>query len=117
MPTNRGPCNNVARCLENQARHAEKRIAAQFQRIAKSVIHAAENHIDRMQTLKRFEENAAVAHREIAAFDQSETQIARKVSMLEIGFVVRPWGEQNNVGIVRSIRRQTPQGITLNPKE
>ena len=72
----------------HQAGHAQKRIAAQFQRIAKAVVHPAQNHIDLLQPVDSLEIHAAVAHRQVRSLHQSESQIARDVGVFEVGLVV-----------------------------
>ena len=41
------------------------------------------------KSFERLQEDAAVAHGEIAAFDQRKAEITREVSMLKVGLVVR----------------------------
>ena len=58
--------------------------------------------------LDGLEEHAIVAHREVAAFDEREAEIAREVRVLEIGLVVRPRREQHDVrrlAVARASRR------------
>ena len=81
---------DVARARRfHESGHAEEGIAAQFQRIAAGVVHAADDHVHRLQALERFQENPPVAHREIAALHQLVAEITREVGVLEIGFGVR----------------------------
>ena len=58
----------------HEAWHAQQRIAAQFQRIAEVVVHAADDHVDRVQPRQRLQEDAAVAHGEIVAADERQPQ-------------------------------------------
>ena len=96
----------------DQSRHAKERIAAQLDRIAERVIHAAEDHIHRLQSLQRLEENPPVAHGQIAALHQREAKIARHVGVLEIRLVVRAGRQQHDVRIVPAAGRQRPQRVT-----
>ena len=74
----------------HQARHAERRVAAQLQRIAEVVVQAAQ---DRRRTGCRpssvFRKTRLVAHRQVAALDQREAEVAGEVGVLEVGLVVR----------------------------
>ena len=77
---------------------AEEGVAAQLQRIAEAVVEAAEDDVDRLQAFERLDEDAAIADRQVAAFDEREAEIAREVGVLEVGLVVaapasaaRPW--------------------------
>ena len=54
----------------HQARHAQQGVAAQLQRIAKVVVQAAQDHVHRLQAAQHLEEDAVVAHRQVAALDQ-----------------------------------------------
>ena len=53
----------------------------------------------RLQPLECFEVQALVTHDQVTAFHQRQAQVAREVSVLKIGFVVRARREQGNVGI------------------
>jgi hypothetical protein len=79
-----------------QPRHAQARIGPQLERVQELVVQAFEDAVHRFQTLQRLQVQALVAHREVAAFDQCQAQIACQVGMLEIGFVVRAGGEQHD---------------------
>ena len=52
--------------------------------------------------------NLVVADREILPFNQRITQIARKIGVFEIGFVVRPRRQQND-------QRRTPIAVPWRP--
>ena len=82
---------DVARAQHfEQARHAQHRVVAQFQRVAPVVVHAPQNHVHRFQPGEGLEQQAVIAHRQVLAFHQRITQIARQPDLLEIGFVERP---------------------------
>src|SRR5262245_58649134 len=59
----------------HQTGYTEKRIPAQFQGIAETVIHSAQNHVHRLQALYRFQVDSPVTNRQIRAFHQSEPKI------------------------------------------
>ena len=97
--------NDIARAHRlQQARHAEQRFAAQFERIAKAIVDAAENQIHRFETGQCFQENLIVAGNQIRAFDERKAPVARKERMFEVRFVVRPGREQNNARAAARIR-------------
>ena len=73
---------------------------AQFERIAKAVVNAAQDHVDLLQPIHGLEKNAPVAHREIRSLDQRESEISRQIRVLEVGLVVRPGREQHDARIV-----------------
>ena len=73
----------------HQTRHAEDGIAAQLQRIAPGIVHAADDHVHRLQALERFQKNAPVAHGEIVALDERIAEVAREVGVLEIRLGIR----------------------------
>ncbi len=60
-----------------QARHAGA-VGVEFQRIDQAAGNAAQQHADRLQAAQGLQEQAAVAHREIAALDQRAGQFARQ---------------------------------------
>ena len=78
------------------------KIRAQFDGVAETVVHAPQNHVHLLEPFERLEENAAVAHRQIAALHQRETEITRQIGVLEIGFVERPGRQQHHARIVAS---------------
>ena len=72
----------------DESGHAERRVAAQLERIAEAVVESPEDDVDRLQAFERLDEDAAIANRQVAAFDQRESEIASEVRVLEVGFVV-----------------------------
>ena len=78
-----------------QPGHAEHR-AAQFERIARFVVDPAHDHVHAVQAGQGLEEDDAVAHREVAAFDQRQAEVARQVGLLVIAFVARARREQHD---------------------
>ena len=91
----------------HQARHAERRIGAQFERIAVVVVQASQQRVHRLQALDGLQEQPLAAHREVAAFDQRQAEVARQVGMLEVGLAVRPRRQQRDArrGTVAQARR------------
>ena len=90
----------------DQAGDAEQRVAAQLERIAEAVVEPAEDDVDRLQAFERLDEDAAIAHGQVAAFDQREAEIAREVRMLEVRLVVRSRRQQHDLGGQVRRRRQ-----------
>ena len=88
----------------HQAGHAEERVAPQLQRIAEVVVEPAEDHVHRLQAAQQLEEDAVVAHRQVAALDQRVAEVAGQVGVLEIGLVVRPRREQDDARVVAVVR-------------
>ncbi len=56
-----------ARARIEQAGHAERRVAAQLERVAEVVVQAAQDHVHALEAAQRLEEDAVVAHRQVAA--------------------------------------------------
>jgi len=48
------------------ARHAERRVRAQLERVAEVVVEAAQDDVDAVEAPERLEVDAALAHREVA---------------------------------------------------
>jgi hypothetical protein len=98
----------------NEARDAEQRLTAQGERIAVSVVHAAQNHVHRAQAIEGLEEDSTVAHGKVTALDQREAQQPRHIGVLEVGFVPRTGRQQRDGGIVRSRWREPAQRFAVN---
>ena len=62
-----------------------------------------------LQPVNRLQPDPVVAHRQVAAFDERKAEIARQQRMLEVGFVVRPRGEQDDVRRAVAARRPAQQ--------
>ncbi len=101
----------------DQAGDAEEGVAAQLERIAEAVVEAPEDHVDALQALERLDEDAAIAHRQVGAFDEREAEISRQVSVLEVGLVVRPRGEEHDLGRLLVRRRERAQRVALRAEE
>ena len=82
-----------------QAGHTQGGVGAQLQRVEVVVIYPFEQAVHRHQALEGFEVQVVVAHQQVAAFHQTQAQVASQVGMLEIGFVVWAWGEQGQVRV------------------
>ena len=82
-----------------QARHAQRGVRAQFQRVQELVVEAFDQAMHRLEPAQGVQVQALVAHREVTALDQGDAEVARQVGMLKVGFVVGPGGEQGNVRI------------------
>jgi hypothetical protein len=48
-------------------------------------LQAAQYDVDRQQPAERLQEDGVITDREIAPFDERETQIAREVGVFEVG--------------------------------
>src|SRR5580692_665515 len=104
---NRGRLNQAAsQCIGDddiasydgvdQTRYAEKGIAAQFERIAKAIIHAAQDYIHSLQPIDSLEINGAGAHSEIRSRNQSKSEVSSYIRVFEVGLIVRARGQENN---------------------
>ena len=82
-----------------QAGHTQARIGPQLQRVQVLVVQALEQAVHRLQALQGLQVQALAAHREVAALDQRDAQVARQVGVLEIGFVVGAGRQQHHVGV------------------
>ena len=58
----------------DQPGHAERRIGAQFERIGEIRVEPAEDHRDAFESAQRAQVDVAVAHRQVVALDEFETQ-------------------------------------------
>ena len=83
-------------CLQ-EAGHAERGVGPQFERVEELVVQPLDEAVHRAQPLQRLEIEPLVAHREVAALDQRDAEVSRKVGVLEISFVVGAGREQRNV--------------------
>ena len=72
-----------------EAGDAERGVGAQLERIAVVVVLAAHDRVHALQAVDRLQPDAVVAHREVAALDQREAEVAREQRVLEVGLVVR----------------------------
>ena len=99
----------------DQARNAQRGIAAQFERIAEIGIDAAEDDGDTFQPRQRLQEHLPVAHRQVVAFHQREAEIMGEIDMFEIGFVIGPRRQQH--GAALDAVGQRLHAIAIGPEE
>src|SRR4030095_14849572 len=92
----------------DESGHAEKRIAAQLQRITEVIIQPPQNHIDWTQSAERLHEDAPVEHSEVCPFDEWESPLPRQERLFEVGFVMRAWRKDDDswVGPLRRGQRK-----------
>ena len=88
-----------------EAGDAEARRGVELKRIGEVGIDAAQDHFGAAQPRHGADEDAVVAHDEVFAVDQKQAEIARQISVLEIGFVHRPRREQAGARVVLAIER------------
>ena len=88
----------------HEARDAQRRVGAQFQRIAVVVVETPEDRVHGTEPGHGLEEHAIVPNGEIAALDERKPELAREVGVLEVGLVVGSRRQQHDV---RGHRRQT----------
>ena len=91
-----------------QPGHAQRRVGAQLQRVAPVVVQAAQHAVHRLQAFHRLQEQALLAHHQVAALDQRQPQVARQVGMLEVGLGVGPGRQQHHArrGAARHLARR-----------
>jgi hypothetical protein len=81
--------------------HAERRVGAQFHRVAEIVVQAAHDGVHSAQAAERFQIDGVAAYGEVMALDQRQTQLTRQIGVFEIGFVERARGEHDRQGRFR----------------
>ena len=88
-----------------KARHAERPVGAQLQRVAPVVVEPAHHAVHGLQAFHRLEVEAFAAHGEVATLHQRQAEITRKVRVLEVGLAVGPGREQHHarVGVARHL--------------
>ena len=79
-----------------QAGNAQRRVGTQFQRVAEVVIEAPQYRVHPFQAAEGLEIEGGVAHRQVVPLDQRETELARQVEMLEVGFVETSGSQQHH---------------------
>ena len=84
----------------HQPRHAEARTRIELKRIGKVRIQPPHQHLRALEAGHRANEDAVVADRQVLALDQQKAEIAREVSVLEIGLVQRARRQHANTGII-----------------
>ena len=95
----------------HEARHAERRFAEEFERVAPAIVLATQDHVDGQQAVERFQEDAFVAHGEVGALDERHAEVAREVGVLEVGLVVGTGRQQHDAGRVGPLRRERSKRV------
>ena len=85
----------------DQPGDAERAVDAKLQRVAVIVIQAAQDDMDGLQPAQRLQEDVPVAHRQVAALDQRDAEVAGQIGVLEIGLVIGAGSQQDDPGIGR----------------
>ena len=101
----------------DQPGDAERAVDAKLQRVAVIVIQAAQDDMDRLQPAQRLQEDVPVAHRQVAALDQRDAEMAGEIGVLEIGLVIGAGSQQDDPGIGSLLRRQTDQHLAERGEE
>src|SRR6266480_7726687 len=95
----------------DETRNTKVRVGTQLNGITETIVQAPQNDIDGFQTFECFQEYPAIAHRQIAALNQGETQITSEIGVFEIGLVVRAGSQQDDAGIGARAGRKAQQGV------
>ena len=82
-----------------QARHAERAIGPEYQRVDVLVVDAAVNHVDPLQAARGFHVHEVVVHDEVAAFDQPDAHEPGQGAVLKISRVVDARRKQHHGGL------------------
>ena len=93
-----------------QPRHADQRVRAQLERIAKLGVDAAHDEVDALEPLDGLQVDAVVAHGEVRAFDEAEAQVAREIRVLEIVLLRRARRQEHGLRLVAWRQAQEPLG-------
>ena len=112
-----GHCDVAGADRLDQAGHSKIGVGAQLERIAEAIVHAPQDHVHRPEPFERLEKDAILAHRQIAALDQGETEITGQVGVLEVGLVQRSGGEQYDPRMGACRGRKAQQGFAKVAKE
>ena len=100
-----------------EAGNAERRVGTQLERVAVVVVLAAQDRVHALQPFDGLQPDAAIAHREVAAFDEREAEVAREQRVLEVGFVVRARREQHDLRRSVATRRPAQQRVAQRGEE
>ena len=85
-----------------KAWHTQGGVGPQLKRVEVLVVHPFEQTMHRHQPAQGFKKQPLVAHDQVAALHQAQAQVAGQIGVLKIGFVVRPGGQQGDVGSIAS---------------
>ena len=79
----------------DQAGHTQRRIGAQFHRIAKIIIEPPQDGVHAAQSAQGLQEQGVAAHRQVMALYQRQPELPGKISVLEVGLVERAGREDD----------------------
>ncbi len=100
-----------------QPRHAQRGVGPKLQRIAPRVVQPAQHAVHALQSVQRTQIQALVAHRQVVALDQWNSQVASQIGLLEVGLVVGARSQQHGARrLVRLARRQPVQCLEQAPE-
>ena len=101
----------------HQTGNPQAGVTAQLQRVTPLVVQATQHAVHGLQALHGLEVEMIVAHHQVGAFHQGQSQVAGKVSVFEVGLVVGPGREQHDArrGTVRQITRGSVNGVHQAP--
>ncbi len=88
-----------------QPRHAERRVRTQFERVEVFVVDPFDHAVHRLQSAQGLQVQPLVAHRQIAAFDQRQAEVARQIGVFEPCGAVRPGRQQHDLRLVLAAAR------------
>ena len=91
-----------------QTWNAERRVRAQFRRIAEVIIQSTQHRMHSAQARESLEIQGVATDGEIRAFDQRQSELTCEIRMLEVGFVEWAGGEHDGEWrfIVSHVREQ-----------
>src|SRR5262249_19979157 len=96
------PCR---RARPAPSRHAKSRTRVKLERTGEVAVEPPHQYFGALEAGHRADEDAIVAHGQILAFDQQEAEIARKISVLEIGLIHGPGREHADPRIILPVER------------
>ena len=88
----------------DQSDHAQAGIGAQVQRIGVGGVHPAQHHVDPLEGAQRPHPQLAVAHHQVGALHQRETQHAGQIGLVERGLGVDAGAEHHHHRLLRGLR-------------
>ena len=100
-----------------QPRDAQRRVGAQFERIAEIVVEPAQDRMHPAQAAQGLQIDRVVAHGQVLPLDQRKAEIAGQEGVLEIGFVVRTGSQQHRQRRLAVGRRHARQIVLQRAKE
>ena len=83
----------------HQASYAQRGVGAKLQRVQIFIINPLQQHMHRFQPFERLQVQMLAAHDQVGTLHQAQAQVARKVGVLKIGFVVGARGQQRDMRI------------------